>query len=108
MIPILYLYYILYFYIVTPAIGKGFGNNHRNMVDVGGDAYLGSGTLMIICDVVTGVSNVTRQWYRDGVLQSETGRKLTISANNKKGGNYTCVVSNQCGEDSATTIVRSK
>ena len=106
--PILHLYYILYFCIVTPAIRNGTGNNHRNIVDVGGDAYLDSGTLMIICDVVTGVSNVTRQWYRDGVLQSETGHKLTVSANNTKGTNYTCVTSNQCGKDSATTIVRSK
>ena len=76
------------------------------MVDVGGDACLENGTLMIICELSTG-SGVTRQWYRDGVLQSETGTKLTISANNK-GTNYTCVVSNQCGEDSATTVVRSK
>ena len=106
--PILYLYYILYFYIVTPAIRKGSGNNNKNMVVVGGDTYLDSGTLMIICDVVTGVSNVTKQWYRDGVLQSEIGTKLTISTNNIKDTNYTCVVSNQCGEDSATTIVRSK
>ena len=105
---ILHLYYILYFYIVTPAIRKGFSNNHRNIVDVGGDAYLDSGTLMIICDMVTGVSNITRQWYRDGVLQSEIGHKLTVSANSTKYTNYTCVVSNQCGKDSATTIVRSK
>ena len=105
---ILYLYYILYFYIVTPAIRKGSGDSNRNMVDVGGDAYLDSGTLVIICDVVTGVSNVTRQWYRDGVLQSETGHKHTISANNIKGTNFTCVVSNQCGKDSATTVVRGK
>ena len=108
MMLILYLYYILYIYIVTPAIRKGSGNNHRNMVDVGGDAYLDSGTLMIICDVVTSVGNVTRQWYRDGVLQSEIGHKLTVSANNTNGTNYTCVTSNQCGKDSATTIVRSK
>ena len=77
------------------------------MVDVGGDACLYSETLMIICELLAG-SGVTRQWYRDGVLQSETGTKLTISANNIKGTNYTCVASNQCGKDSATTIVRSK
>ena len=106
MIPILYLYYILYFCIVTPTIRKGSGNNHRNMVDVGGDACLNSGTLMIMCELSSG-SGVTRQWYRDGVLQSETGTKLTVSANNK-GTNYTCVVRNQCGENSATTIVKSK
>ena len=108
MIPVWYLYYILYFYTVTPAIRKGSGNNHRNIVDVGGDAYLDSGTLMIICDVITGVSNLTRQWYRDGVLQSETEHEYIVSTNSKKGTNYTCVVSNQCGKDSATTIVRSK
>ena len=60
-----------------------------------------------MCDVVTGVGNVIRQWYRDGILQSEIGHKLTVFANNK-GTNYTCVIRNQCGEDSATTIVRSK
>ena len=107
MMPILHLYYILYFYIVIPAIRKGSGNNNSNMIDVGEDACLDSGTLTIVCDVVIGVSNVTRQWYRDGVLQSESGRKRTVSANDK-GTNYTCVVRNQCGEDSATTIVRSK
>ena len=104
--PILHLYYILYFYIVIPAIRKGSGNNNRNMVDTGGDACLNTGTLMIICELSTG-SGVTRQWYRDGILQSESGSKLTISGSDK-GTNYTCVVRNQCGEDSATTIVRSK
>ena len=92
--------------IVIPAIRKGSGNNNRNMVDVGGDACLDSETIMIICELSAG-SGVTRQWYRDGVLQSETGTKLTVYANNKD-TNYTCVVNNQCGEDSATTIVRSK
>ena len=108
MINFFHLYYILSFYTVIPAIVKGSSNdNSRNIVDVGGYACLDSGTLTIMCDVVTGVSNVTRQWYRDGVLQSETGTKLTVSANNK-GTNYKCVVRNQCGEDSATTVVRSK
>ena len=59
-----------------------------------------------MCELSAG-SGVTRQWYRDGVLQSETGNKLTVSANNKA-TNCTCVVRNQCGEDSATTIVKSK
>ena len=99
--------HFLYFFLVIPVIRKGSGNFNRIMVDVGGVAYLDHTTLMIICDMVTGVSNITRQWYRDGVLQSEVGRKLTVSANNK-GTNYTCVVRNQCGEDSATTIMRSK
>ena len=98
--------HLLYFFLVIPAIRKGSGNNNRNMVDVGGDACLNSETLMIMCELLAG-SGITRQWYRDGVLQSETGHKLTISANNK-GTNYTCVVSNQCGEDRATTIMRSK
>ena len=104
--PILHLYYILYFCIVIPAIRKGFGINNKNIVDIGGNACLDTSTLMIIFELLAG-SGVTRQWYRDGVLQSETGTKLTVSANDKD-TNYTCVVSNQCGEDSATTIVRSK
>ena len=98
--------YITNFYIVIPAIRKGSGDSNRNTVDVGGDACLDSGTLMIMCELSAG-SGVTRQWYRDGVLQSETGTKFTVSANNK-GTNYTCVVSNQCGEDSNTAVVRGK
>ena len=108
MMKFLYLYYILSFYTVIPTIVKGSSNNNsRNIVEVGGYACLDSGTLTIMCDVVIGVSNVNRQWYRDGILQSETGCNLTVSASNK-GTNYTCIVSNQCGEDRATTIVRSK
>ena len=106
MMPILHLYYILYFCIGVPVIRKGSGSNNRIMVDVGGDACLDSSTLMIICELSAG-SGITRQWYRNEVLHSQSRTKLTISANDE-GTNYTCVVSNQCGEDSATTIVRSK
>ena len=75
------------------------------MVDIGGNACLGCG-LVIICDVIIGETAIIT-WYRDGQQLTERGRKLTLSADDQ-GTNYTCVATNQCGSDRATTIVSSK
>ena len=88
-----------------PVIRKGSGDNNTVMVDIGGNACLDSG-LMIICDIIIG-ENAIRTWYRDGQQLTERGRKLTLSADDR-GTNYTCVATNQCGSDRATTIVSSK
>ena len=88
-----------------PVIRKGSGENNTVMVDIGGNGCLDSG-LLIICDITIG-ENAIRTWYRDGRQLNERGRKLTSSANYRS-TNYTCVVTNQCGSDRATTIISSK
>ena len=96
----------LFKYTVKPQIRKGRGDNNTMMVDIGGNACLGDG-LMIICDLVIGFDSF-RTWYKDGeVLVGQTERKLTLNSTDT-GRNYTCVATSHCGTDSATTLVRSQ
>ena len=64
------------------------------------------GTVTFTCSAQGGPDN-TYQWQNDGqYLTNETDTTLTVSnifAMN--GGNYTCVVSNAAGNDSATAVL---
>ena len=87
---------------------KGSLTAGRNMVDVGSNACLDSGTLMIFCNIIPSGVSVTREWFLNGILQSNTDPKLTVSTVSNAERNYTCAITNQCSRDSATTIVRRK
>ena len=87
---------------------KGNLTAGRDMVDIGSNACLDSGTLMIFCNIIPSGVSVTREWFLNGVLQSNTDPKLTVSTVSNAERNYTCAITNQCSRDSATTIVRRK
>ena len=61
------------------------------------------GTVTFTCSAQGGPDN-TYQWQKNGEdLMNETDTTLIIAAMN--GGNYTCVVSNSAGNDSATAVL---
>ena len=80
----------------------------RGMVDIGSNACLDNGTLMIFCNIIPSGVSVTRKWFLNGILQSTTDPKLTVSTVSNVERNYTCAITSQCSRDSATTIVRRK
>lgn len=72
-------------------------------VDIGTKLCLESGNKIISCNLARGVG--TRRWYRNGaVLSGVTDSTFTVSTADR-GSNITCEISNQCGRDSASTIV---
>ena len=64
------------------------------------------GTVTFTCSAQGGPDN-TYQWQNDGSdLMNETDTTLVISnITAMNGGNYTCVVSNAAGNDSATAVL---
>ena len=64
------------------------------------------GTVTFNCSAQGGPNN-TYQWQNDGEdLINETNTTLTVSnISAMNGGNYTCVVSNAAGNDSATAVL---
>ena len=64
------------------------------------------GTVTFNCSAQGGPNN-TYQWQNDGEdLINETDTTLTVSnISAMNGGNYTCVVSNAAGNDSATAVL---
>ena len=64
------------------------------------------GTVTFNCSAQGGLNN-TYQWQNDGRdLMNETDTTLIISnITAMNGGNYTCVVSNTAGNDSATAVL---
>ena len=64
------------------------------------------GTVTFTCSAQGGPDN-TYQWQNDGQdLMNETDTTLTVSnISAMNGGNYTCVVSNAAGNDSATAVL---
>ena len=64
------------------------------------------GTVTFTCSAQGGPDN-TYQWQNDGEdLMNETDANLIVSnISSMNGGNYTCVVSNAAGNDSATAVL---
>ena len=64
------------------------------------------GTVTFTCSAQGGPDN-TYQWQNDGQdLMDETDTTLTVSnISAMNGGNYTCVLSNAAGNDSATAVL---
>ena len=64
------------------------------------------GTVTFTCSAQGGPDN-TYQWQNDGQdLMNEADTTLTVSnISAMNGGNYTCVVSNAAGSDSATAVL---
>ena len=77
-------------------------NPPENSIIIGQDscAFNGANRVRIRCDAL---GDFTRTWWRDGVLLPNTDAALLT---NVGPGNYTCVLTSECGAmDNETTLI---
>ena len=76
------------------------------ITDVGANLCTLSPSAMIICDIINNVT-ARRVWQKNGVTLSTTDSKITVTPSDND-DRYTCIVTNDCSSDTATTTVFSK
>jgi len=74
------------------------------------DVVVVTGSPLTFTVVAAGAAPLNYQWYRDGVsIPNATGATYTISsAMESDTGNYSCVVTNNCGSDTSVTVAARK